>query len=327
MFIAKLSFVIPCYRSENSISAEIEEIESWVQNHGVHDYEIITVDDNSPDQVYEVLKNLSQKRNQLKIVQLASNRGKHAAMMAGYRYVSGDIIVNLDDDGQCPLDKLSLLLDEVERGADIAIARYPTKKQSRMKNIGSKVNEWMARSLIGQPKSLQISNFSVIRRFVMDEILKYENPYPYINGLFLRTTAHIVNVEMEERERVTGTSGYTFRKSLSLWMNGFTAFSVKPLRMATVMGALCAFAGFLAGLFVTIRKLCSPSILAGYTSIVALLLFIGGSIMLMLGLIGEYIGRIYICINQSPQYVVRETVNIDDAAIGQQQCVEYDGIV
>ena len=118
--------------------------------------------------------------------------------------------------------------------------------------------------------------------------------------------------EMEERERAAGVSGYTFKKSLSLWLNGFTAFSVKPLRIATVIGALCAFLGFLFGFWVVVRKVCNPDILAGYSSMMALLLFIGGIIMLMLGLIGEYIGRIYICINQSPQYVIRQIINIED---------------
>jgi undecaprenyl-phosphate 4-deoxy-4-formamido-L-arabinose transferase len=308
----KLSFVIPCYGSEKTIQAVVGEIRDWICANSSWGYEIIAVNDNSPDGVGSVLRGMAASDHRLKVIELAMNRGKHAAMMAGYRYATGDLIVNLDDDGQCPLDQLSLLLDAVSSGADIALAYYPQKKQSAFKNFGSKINEWMAQSLIGQPKKLQISNFSVIRRFVLEEIVRYKNPYPYMNGLFLRSTAHIVNVEMEERERAAGVSGYTFKKSLSLWLNGFTAFSVKPLRIATVIGALCAFLGFLFGFWVVVRKVCNPDILAGYSSMMALLLFIGGIIMLMLGLIGEYIGRIYICINQSPQYVIRQIINIED---------------
>lgn len=307
----KLSFVIPCYRSEQTITAVVMEIKDWTQRNEITDYEIITINDNSPDQVGKVLEHLAEEDRHLKVIELAMNRGKHSAMLAGYRYAKGDIIVNLDDDGQCPLDKLSLLLEAIECGADIAFAHYPKKKQSILKNFGSMVNEWMAQILIGQPSDLQISNFSVLRRFVLNEIIRYQNPYPYMGGLFLRTTAHIVDVEMEERERTSGTSGYTFCKSLSLWLNGFTAFSVKPLRIATVLGGICAMMGFLAGLWVIVRKLRYPEILAGYSSMMALLLFIGGIIMVMLGLIGEYIGRIYICINQSPQYVIRQMINID----------------
>lgn len=127
----------------------------------------------------------------------------------------------------------------------------------------------------------------------------------------LRTTSKIYNVEMEERERAAGVGHYTFIKSLKLWLNGFTAFSVKPLRISTVLGAICALIGFVFGTVTIINKLIHPEMQAGYSSTMAVLLFIGGMIMMMLGMIGEYIGRIYICINNSPQYVIRETVNID----------------
>lgn len=308
----KLSFVIPCYNSEHTITGVIEEIEQWLRNNRQYDYEIIAVNDCSPDRVGEVLERLAGDKPWLKVVELAINGGKHAAMMAGYRYVTGDIIVNLDDDGQCPVDQLSLLLTQLNSGADIVLARYPHKKQSAFKNIGSKINEWMSRILINQPKELQISNFSVLRRIILNEILRYQNPYPYLNGLFLRSTSHIVNVDMEERERTVGRSGYTFKKSFSLWLNGFTAFSVKPLRIASVLGVVCALSGFLLGLLVVIRKLLHPEILAGYSSFMAALLFIGGMILMMLGMLGEYVGRIYICINNSPQYVVRGTINCEE---------------
>ena len=231
----KLSFVIPCYHSEHTIADVLKEIEGWLKSNPNYAYEVIAVNDCSPDHVGDTLAALAASRPWLKVIELV-NGGKHAAMMAGYRYATGDVIVNLDDDGQCPIDQLSLLLNELKTGADIALARYPKKKQSVFKNMGSKINEWMARILIKQPKNLQISNLSVLRRVMVKEILRYQNPYPYLNGLFLRSTSHIVNVDMEERERSAGVGHYTFRKSLSLWLNGFTAFSVKPLRISTLLG-------------------------------------------------------------------------------------------
>ncbi len=305
----KLSFVIPCYHSEHTIADVLKEIEGWLKSNPNYAYEVIAVNDCSPDHVGDTLAALAASRPWLKVIELAVNGGKHAAMMAGYRYATGDVIVNLDDDGQCPIDQLSLLLNELKTGADIALARYPKKKQSVFKNMGSKINEWMARILIKQPKNLQISNLSVLRRVMVKEILRYQNPYPYLNGLFLRSTSHIVNVDMEERERSAGVGHYTFRKSLSLWLNGFTAFSVKPLRISTLLGAGCALAGFIFGLYTIVHKLLNPAMPAGYSSTMAVLLFVGGMIMLMLGLIGEYVGRIYISINNSPQYVIRETIN------------------
>ena len=145
-------------------------------------------------------------------------------------------------------------------------------------------------------------------------MLKYQNPYPYVDGLFLRTTSKIVNVPMEERDRLYGTSGYTFIRSLKLWLNGFTAFSVKPLRIATAFGMLLSILGFFVALYTVFRKILNPEILAGYSSLMAVLLMIGGIIMMLLGLIGEYVGRIYISINNSPQYVIRNALNCEKQA-------------
>ncbi len=304
------SFVIPCYHSELTIKSVVEEIQSIMSQSADYDYEIVAVNDCSPDNVLSVLTRLAKKNYKLKVVDLSKNVGKHAAIMAGYSVAKGDIIVNLDDDGQCPIDKLWELIEPLNNGYDISIAKYPVKKQSLLKNFGSKINSAMARHLIGRPKTLYISNFSAAKRFVVDEIIKYDNPYPYMEGLMLRTTSKLCNVVMEERERIAGIGHYTFSKSLRLWLNGFTAFSVKPLRIATIIGALCACIGFIFGIITIIRKVIDPSILMGYSSLMAVLLFVGGMIMLMLGMIGEYIGRTYICINNSPQYVIRDTVNI-----------------
>lgn len=305
----KLSFVIPCYRSEGTIESVVDEINAVMALRPDCDYEIITVNDRSPDGVLEKLRELAGKDRRIKVVDLAKNMGKHAAMLAGYAQVTGDVVVNLDDDGQCPLDRLWDLLAPLEGDYDISIAKYPKKKESRFKRFGSWVNTLMAQMVIGKPKDLAMSNFSAIKRFVCQELMRYQNAYPYVDGLFLRTTSCIANVEMEQRERISGTTGYTFVKSLKLWVNGFTAFSVKPLRLATVLGFLVAALGFLYGLFIIVRRFLHPEMLVGYSSLMAVILCIGGILMILLGMIGEYVGRIYISINNSPQYVVRSTVN------------------
>lgn len=308
----KISFVIPCYRSETTIENVICEIVNVMCARPECDYEIITVNDRSPDNLIYKLQKLADNNQKVKVVDLAKNMGKHAAMMAGYSKVTGDFIVNLDDDGQCPLEELWNLLKPLEGDADISIAKYPQKKESRFKRFGSWVNTLMARTIIGKPKGLAMSNFSAMKRFVCEELMHYKNAYPYIDGLFLRTTSNIANVEMEERERMSGVSGYTFWKSLKLWVNGFTAFSVKPLRFATVLGFLVALIGFVYGIYIVIRRIANPEMLVGYSSLMAVLLFVSGIIMILLGAIGEYVGRIYICINNSPQYVIRNAINCDD---------------
>lgn len=304
-----LSFTIPCYRSENTVTSVVDEIIAKVQEMGGYDYEIIAVNDCSPDDTWQVLEKLAAENPKIKCVNLAKNVGKHAALMAAFSLVQGDIVIGVDDDGQCPLHELPKLLEPLNQGYDMSMAAYPKKKQSLFKNFGSRVNDWMVRFLIGKPKGLVFSNFIARKRFVCEEIIKYKNPYPYLEGLTLRATHNIALVPMEERERQAGTSGYTLKKSLALWVNGCTAFSVKPLRLAAVLGVVFAAIGFLAGFAVIVQKLINPAIQAGYTSIMALLLFVSGIMMLLLGIIGEYIGRIYICINDSPQYVIRETRN------------------
>lgn len=308
-----LSFVIPCYRSEKTIEKVCGEIADTVSQRDNYDYEIICVNDFSPDNVYSVLERLAAADPRIKVVNCARNMGKHSAVLAGYKYAKGDYIVNIDDDYQCPANELWRLLEPVEKDeCDFATAKYPVKKQSAFKNFGSNINLFMSSVMLDKPASLRFENFSIMKRFVMEEIVKYDKPYPYLEGLIYRVTHRISSVEMEERSRADdNATGFTFKKSLSLWLNGFTAFSVKPLRIATVLGFVIALLGFIFGAFVIIRKLINPTIEAGYTSLIAVLLFIGGVIMILLGLIGEYVGRIYICLNNTPQYIVKNTINLD----------------
>ncbi len=308
----KLSFVIPCYRSEKTIQKVYAEIINVVRHKNEYTYEIIMVNDASPDNVLNVLVGLARSDVNVKVIDCAKNMGKHAALMAGFQYASGDYIVCVDDDYQCPVDHLWDLIKPLEEGYDVAIAKYGVKKQSKFKNFGSWMNGLMMTYMIGKPKDLQFANFTALKRFVVNEIIKYDNPYSYVNGLILRTTNKIINVPMEERKRLEGTGGYTLRKSLKLWINGFTAFSVLPLRIAIYLGLFFSIVGFLTGIITVIRKIVNPLILAGYTSMIATLLFIGGILLFMMGILGEYIGRIYMCINKAPQYIVRETWNLGE---------------
>ena len=308
-----LSFVIPCYRSEETIARVCAEIAQTVALRTEYDYEIIAVNDCSPDGVLEVLKGLAAADRHVRVVDLAKNFGKHSAMMAGFRYVRGEYVVNLDDDCQCPVEELWKLMDALTmEGYDCATAAYARKKEAAWKRLGSRLNVAMVDMLIQPPKGIELENFFVIRRWVCDEILRYPNPYPYISGLLLRATHRIAMIPMEERDRGDGKpTGFTFKKSFSLFTNGLTAFSVRPLRLATLLGVVFALLGFLYGLFIIIRKLAHPEIMMGYSSLMAAQLFSSGIVMLLLGVIGEYVGRIYISLNRAPQYVIRETINMD----------------
>lgn len=303
----EISFVIPCYNSSKTIGKVIDEIRNSVVE---KDYEIILVNDGSKDNVIDVLSEYAKDDERIKVIDLLRNFGQHSALMTGLRHSSGDIVVCLDDDGQTPADEYTKLVNAVKEGADVAYAKYDTKHHSLFRNFGSKVNDLMARMMLNKPKDLYVSSYFACTRIVADEITRYENPYPYLGGLVLRTTNKIVNVPVHHRKREEGESGYTFSKLISLWMNGFTAFSIKPLRIATTFGFIFAIFGFVYGIILVIRKITNNIEILGYSSIMAAILFIGGLLMIMLGLIGEYIGRIYICLNAQPQAVIRSTINI-----------------
>ena len=310
-----LSFVIPCYRSEHTIESVINEIRDTVaKKSDGYDYEIIAVNDCSPDNVLDVLKRMAFEDKKIKVIDFAKNMGKHAAVMAGYSIASGEYVVNLDDDMQSPVNELWKLMKPFDEGYDVVMADYPKKKQSAFKNFGSRVNSWMIRVLLDKPKELTFENLSVMKRFVTEEMVRYKNPYPFLEGLMLRTTRNIARVRVEERERGDSNStGYTFKKSFQLLINGLTSFSVKPLRIATATGVLFSIAGFIYGIVTIVRKLINVNTVLGYSSMMSALLFIGGLILLMLGMIGEYVGRIYICMNASPQYVIKDTINCEAA--------------
>ena len=305
----KISFVIPCYQSARTIPAVVKEIEDAMTRKAETSYEIILVNDASPDGTYLVIKGICESDSHVIGINLAKNFGQHAALMAGMNLSSGEVLVCLDDDGQTPADEVWKLLDKIEEGYDVVYAKYDHKQHSGFRNFGSRVNSLMTEKLLGKPKELYISSYFAARKFVVDEMIQYKNAYPYVIGLILRTTNKICNVEVTHRERKFGESGYTFRKLIALWVNGFTAFSVKPLRIAAYGGSMTALLGFLYFIFTIINKIRNPRVPLGWSSTMSVILLIGGVILVVLGIIGEYIGRIYLCINNSPQYVIREIIN------------------
>lgn len=308
----KISFIIPCYGSEKTIEKVIHEITTVVKEKSNYTYEILCVNDCSKDNVLEVLRKLAAEDKHIKVISFTKNMNRPSAVMAGLKYSTGDYRVILDDDGQCPMRNLWGLIKPLEDGADVSMAKYPERKQNLFKNFGTAMNKAMTRFFLNRPKDLEFTNFMAMQSFIAEEIIKYDNPYPYLTGLLLRSTSNFVNVPMDERERISGTTTFSFKKMLDLWLNGITAFSIKPLRISTFVGVLCAIIGFIYGLVLIIEKLIGVNIAVGYSSIVAILLFIGGVIMIMLGIIGEYIGRIYISINNSPQYIIKEMINFDE---------------
>ena len=307
-----VSFVIPCYCSEKTIASVLDEIRGAMQGLPQYAYEVILVNDGSPDNTFETLRALASSDCHVTAIDLARNFGQQSAIMAGLSHSSGDYVVCLDDDGQTPADEVGKLLQKLEEGYDVVYASYEHKQHSWFRNWGSRVNSKMTEIMLGKPRNLALTSYFAVKRFIVLEMLKYKHSFPYSEGPVLRSTRRICNVPVHHRQRQEGKSGYTLGKLIALWMNGFTSFSVKPLRLATYLGASSALLGFLYAIVIVIKHFVDSSIPEGWSSTMALQLVMGGIILVVLGLIGEYIGRIYICINASPQFVEREIVKKEE---------------
>lgn len=306
------SIVIPCYKSDKSIRQVVELTSAEMDRLGRTPYEFVLVNDCSPDGglTINALKEVADDYSCVKVVDLAKNSGQHNATMAGLNEARGDVLISMDDDLQTHPSQLGKLLDEFDKGFDIVYGYYPEKKHSGFRNFGSWVNYQSVRILIGKPKDMKTSSFWVIRKYVRDTVIQYKSQYTHLQGLFLRTTRNISSVPVEHFDRVYGQSGYTLKKLIGLWSN-IIGFSIVPLRLARNVGAIFSVLGILGAIIIFIRKLLVPATAIGWSSIMVALFFFSGLIMMFLGLIGEYIGRMFLNVNNYPQYVVREIYQHD----------------
>ena len=266
------------------------------------------MNDCSPDNTFKVISDLARKDEHIIACDLAKNFGESSALMAAFSKATGDYVVRMDDDGEHDPKYIFKLIEKLEEGYDYVCAEFISYHHTLYKRIGSKFNYWFLTKMMDIPKGSIMSSFNVSRKYVIDAILKYDNPRPYIDGMVWAVTTKTASIPVEHGYRYAGESGYDLKKSISLWLNGVTSFSIKPLRLASISGMIFAFAGFVIGIIVVVDKLMHPDVSAGWTSIFATMLFLGGFIMIFLGLIGEYVGRGYLINNHIPQYVIREEV-------------------
>ena len=308
----KLSVVIPCYNSEKNIENVINKDIKIFQEQGIIDFEFVLVNDCSSDNTWDVIQNMSQENKNIIAINLAKNCGQHNAIMAGFRHVTGDYIVVSDDDGQTQMEMISAMLEKADEGFDVVMTNWEQRgKRSVFRRLGTALNNKVSEVLMDNPDKIPVSIFFLAKKFVIEEVVRYNRPYPFVTGLILRTTHNIGVVNVEQLQRQSGQSGYSFRKLLRLWLNGFTAFSILPLRVASYIGVLSAFLGFVFGIFVIIRKIAMPEVAAGWSSTVAIFMFMSGVILCVLGMIGEYVGRIYMSLNMAPQFIIKDKINID----------------
>lgn len=306
-----VSIIIPCYNSEHSLRDVVELTMREFDNLDDYTCEFVLVNDNSKDGTMGVIRALAQEHDNVHGICLMRNFGQHNGLMCGMNYAHGDLIVGMDDDMQTHPSQLPIILGAMKEGYDLVYGIYPKSTNGTLKNFTSWLNRKTSQVLLGRPKNIRSSNYWCITSKVKDEVVKYTGFSPYVDGVFYRVTNNIGNVPIEHHKRAYGQSGYTLRKLIRQWMAYFN-YSVIPLRFASIAGVIAACIGFVAGIVTLVRKILDPTMVAGWASTVCLLLFLSGLILMVLGIIGEYLGKIILTVNQTPQYIIRETVNIDE---------------
>lgn len=309
-----VSIVIPCYYSEKTIRRVVEMVmEEFDKNEG-YECEFVLVNDGSKDGTYAQICGLGRQYPNVCGVNLMRNFGQHNALMAALQYTKGELVLGMDDDMQTHPSQIFKLVHKIEEGYDVVYGVYPVRKNSALKNLTSKINEVSSRIMLNRPKDIVSSNFWIITRAVRDEVIKYESYNPYIDGIFYRVTHNIGNVPVEHHKREVGTSGYTFRKLFNLWL-AYWNFSVIPLRVSFFLGIFSAMAGVIISILVVLNKILYPDIPVGWSSTLCTMVFLFGLVLMVLGIVGEYLGKIIMILNNTPQYIVRETVNAGDGTL------------
>jgi len=299
-----LSIVVPLYRSEGCVARLFTELSGVKVKEG---YEVVLVNDGSPDSTREVVQKLMlETKMKVVFVDLSRNYGEHNAVMAGLKQTSGSYVVIMDDDLQNPVAEALRLYDHAcEQNFDAVYSRYKTKEHHWIRNWGSYFTNYLFDLIVTKPKGLYLSSFKCINRMVVNAICEYDGPYPYVDGLLLQFTTNIGVLDVKHDVRFAGESSYTLKKLIRLFLITFTNFSIIPLRVATYLGLLTGLFGFICVFFVFYEVFVLGLKVEGWASLMAVILVFSSVQFLSLGIIGEYMGRVFMTINKSPQFLVR----------------------
>lgn len=301
----EVSIVIPVYNSEKCLDELNAQVSDALKN---ITYEMILVNDKSKDGSWKKIVSLAHVNPAIKGITLKKNAGQDNAIMAGLSQASGEYVVIMDDDLQHSPYDIAKLLAKCKEGFDVCYAFFGVKKQSPWKNAGSQLNDLLAEIFLKKPRGLYLSPFKIMRSSVAKKIVDYNGPFPYVDGIILSITSNFTQVELLHQKRFEGTSNYNLVRSVSVFLKHVTGFSLYPLRIVTLIGITAASLAFLLGGYFIIDYLTNEARVEGWITVVLLLAFFNGLILMCLGLIGEYIGRIYLTVTAKPQFVIDQIV-------------------
>ena len=303
-----ISIIIPVFNSENTIEILENNIEQTLGEN--YKFEIILINDSSKDNTEEKCKKLVEKYTSVVLYSLSKNVGEHNSVMAGLNKCTGDYAVIMDDDLQHSVDSLLELIKfgiKEKNNFDVVYTYYDKMKYNFFRNFGRKFNDLIANLLLDKPKFLYLSSFKLINRFLITEIIKYRSPFTYIDGIILGITNKIGRVKVVHDQRSYGRSGYTIRKLLQVWSSMFTGFSVVPLRLSLILGSMLSILGFIFALLTFIERIIDNTVPSGYATLIIVITIFSGVILIAVGLLGEYVGRIFMSLNNKPQFTIRDS--------------------
>jgi undecaprenyl-phosphate 4-deoxy-4-formamido-L-arabinose transferase len=299
-----LSIVVPVYRGEATVARLVDALSALRPEGGM---EIVLVNDGSPDNSAAICQALLGTADvPLVYAEHARNFGEHNAVMTGLRLASGRYVITMDDDLQNPPEEVTRLYDHARLGGwDVVYTRYRAKQHARWRNLGSRFANAVADWLIDKPRGLYLSSFRCMSDFVVGAVTSYGGPYPYVDGLILQVTQRIDSIEVRHLPRQAGRSNYNLRRLVRLWLNLVTSFSLAPLRLAVFAGAGLALLGLVGAVLTIAEALISRDTPSGWASTMTVLLLVSGVQSMILGVVGEYVGRAFLSANGKPQGTVR----------------------
>ena len=301
------SVVVPVYNSEHTLY-ELYERVSKVFDETLHEeFEMILVDDGSKDHSYEVMEELHDKDNRVKIIQQARNFGQHPALLCGFKYVKGDFIITMDDDLQHPPEEIPKLVKVMNErdDVDVIIAKYEGRQHNIIRRMGTWVSVYATSKMLKKPRDLEITSFRLIRRFIVDAIVKMDVHLPQIGNLLVQTSNRIINVPVHHDARKYGKSGYSFKRLAKDLIYDITTNSAFPLIVVRDLGITSFIISVMLALFYLFRYFLYGVSVEGWTTLVLFMLGYNGVILLSIGIIGEYLMHILDEAKKMPNYVER----------------------
>ncbi|MSP04924.1 MAG: glycosyltransferase [Acetobacteraceae bacterium] len=300
-----LSIVVPVYRGADTVGLLVEALAELRPEGGL---EVVLVNDGSLDNSGEVCRELVRSAAiPVTYVEHSRNYGEHNAVMTGLRHARGNYVITMDDDLQNPPEEVIHLYDHARHGDwDVVYTRYAVKEHAGWRNLGSRFANTVADWLLDKPRGLYLSSFRCMSALVVQAVAHYRGPYPYVDGLIMQVTQRIDSIEVIHLPRMQGHSNYTLKRLVLLWLNLATSFSLAPLRLATFAGIAMATLGIIGAILTIAEALITHDTPDGWASTMTVVLLVAGVQSMILGVLGEYVGRTFLSANGKPQATVRK---------------------